>query len=92
MFDKVLPGKTSALLAVLGQSQPIQTAYLAGGTALALQLGHRYSFDLDFFTPEPFDEKNLVGELEKAAPFSLETLKWRTILGKFEDVKFSIFY
>lgn len=25
--------------------------YLAGGTALALQLGHRKSFDLDFFSP-----------------------------------------
>jgi hypothetical protein len=25
--------------------------YLAGGTALALQLGHRRSFDLDFFSP-----------------------------------------
>jgi hypothetical protein len=26
--------------------------YLAGGTALALQVGHRESFDLDFFTEE----------------------------------------
>jgi len=26
--------------------------YLAGGTALALQVGHRKSFDLDFFTQE----------------------------------------
>ena len=25
--------------------------YLAGGTALALQLGHRLSVDLDFFSP-----------------------------------------
>ena len=28
--------------------------YLAEGTALALQLGHRRSDDLDFFTPEPW--------------------------------------
>lgn len=26
--------------------------YLAGGTALALQIGHRVSIDLDFFTPD----------------------------------------
>src|SRR3989344_7743109 len=26
--------------------------YLAGGTALALQVGHRQSFDLDFFTEQ----------------------------------------
>jgi hypothetical protein len=29
--------------------------YLAGGTALALQKGHRNSIDFDFFTVEPFD-------------------------------------
>jgi predicted nucleotidyltransferase component of viral defense system len=28
--------------------------YLAGGTALAVHLGHRISIDLDFFTPEHF--------------------------------------
>lgn len=28
----------------------MQRFYLAGGTALALQLGHRYSIDLDFFS------------------------------------------
>ena len=28
--------------------------YLAGGTALALQAGHRQSVDLDFFTQEKF--------------------------------------
>ena len=29
--------------------------YLAGGTALALQLGHRRSYDLDFFTTASSD-------------------------------------
>jgi len=36
--------------------------YLAGGTALALQIGHRVSYDLDFFTPN-----NPLGEVERAA-------------------------
>jgi hypothetical protein len=27
--------------------------YLAGGTGLALHLGHRFSVDLDFFSPTP---------------------------------------
>jgi hypothetical protein len=27
--------------------------YLAGGTGLALHLGHRLSIDLDFFSPAP---------------------------------------
>jgi hypothetical protein len=29
--------------------------YLAGGTALALHIGHRTSMDFDFFTPDAFD-------------------------------------
>lgn len=39
-----------SLMQFLGQ-QPFMTRfYLAGGTALALQLGHRRSIDLDFFS------------------------------------------
>lgn len=30
---------------------------LAGGTALALQLGHRYSYDFDLFVPKPLSGK-----------------------------------
>jgi predicted nucleotidyltransferase component of viral defense system len=32
---------------------------LAGGTSLALQIGHRQSIDLDFFSPTIFDVKEL---------------------------------
>lgn len=39
--------------------------YLAGGTALALQLGHRRSMDLDFYTSKEFKYKKLRGELER---------------------------
>ena len=35
---------------VLEKIAPVATSfYLAGGTALALELGHRISIDLDFF-------------------------------------------
>ena len=37
---------------------------LAGGTALALQIGHRISVDLDFFSPEPI-KKTLVAKIEE---------------------------
>jgi hypothetical protein len=33
--------------------------YLAGGTDLALQLGHRKSYDFDFFSEERFNENKL---------------------------------
>ena len=32
---------------------------LAGGTSLALQLGHRHSIDLDIFSPQGFNPKEL---------------------------------
>lgn len=38
--------------------------YLAGGTALALQLGHRISVDLDFFSPNPI-KKTLFAKIEE---------------------------
>lgn len=48
--------------------------YLAGGTALALQTGHRQSVDLDFFTPQAsFRETALERKL-------LATGKWATTL------------
>ncbi len=41
--------------------------YLAGGTALALQIGHRISVDFDFFSAEPI-EKGLLPKLKRAFP------------------------
>lgn len=92
MFEQVLPGNTKAVLAILEKSAIIKKAYLAGGTALALQLGHRISYDLDFFTQEEFDEQMILPEIKKISNFQLEKIAWRTILGKFKDVKFSMFY
>lgn len=40
----------------------IQRYYLAGGTGLALHLGHRFSVDLDFFSDAP----DAVGPDERA--------------------------
>ena len=37
--------------------------YLAGGTGLALQIGHRDSIDFDFFTEDHFDTIKLFSEL-----------------------------
>ncbi|MFH1563305.1 MAG: nucleotidyl transferase AbiEii/AbiGii toxin family protein [Nitrospirota bacterium] len=92
MFEQVLYGNTKAILALLEKSEIIQKAYLAGGTALALQLGHRISYDLDLFTQEEFDEETILPEIEKISSFQLEEIAPRTILGKFEDIRFSIFY
>ncbi len=46
--------------------------YLAGGTGLALQLGHRRSLDLDLFNPELFDQEVLLQSVQRISGFSLE--------------------
>ena len=91
MFTKVLSKETKATLALLGKSQLLKEAYLAGGTAIALQLGHRLSFDLDFFTPKEFKSLKIVRDLNKIADFQLEESTKDTIWGTVKDVKFSLF-
>jgi len=54
MFEQVLSKDAKKSLAVLGKSGLLKNAYMAGGTALALQIGHRVSVDFDFFTPKEF--------------------------------------
>lgn len=56
---------TLALLKELAARKDLACFALAGGTALALQLGHRISIDLDFFTDEKFDGQALSEVLGK---------------------------
>jgi len=47
----------------LGAMESLRNFYLAGGTGLALRLGHRRSADLDFFSQQSFDEEALLTSL-----------------------------
>ena len=47
---ETITAQMSDLLTWLGRKAFLRRFYLGGGTALALQLGHRRSFDLDFFS------------------------------------------
>lgn len=92
MFAKTLSKNAATALALLGKSRILKEGYLAGGTACALQLGHRISLDLDFFTEKEFRTEIVLAELKSLHGFKLdETAKW-TILGSFPKVKFSYFY
>jgi len=93
MFEEVLSKDAKKSLGLLGQSGLLNSSYLAGGTALALQLGHRYSYDFDFFTPKKFDERILIQRIIELFPdFNLERKDWETILGYFGETRFSLFF
>src|SRR3989344_1572198 len=65
--------------------------YLAGGTALALQFGHRISVDLDFFILELFDVKKLINDLSKGGNLEIEDESDITFNGSLDGVKISFF-
>lgn len=92
MFNQALLPDTFRAIQLVSTYPEIKSAYLAGGTALAIQIGHRISVDLDFFTLETFDENILSQELSKHPEFKEERKAWRTILGQIGETKFSIFF
>lgn len=73
MFDNALPPASLALLQDINGELRQSGFYLAGGTGLALQLGHRVSEDLDFFTETGFDPAVVARHLE-GKPGYLETM------------------
>lgn len=91
MFTSVLSQNAQNALAVLGKSGLLSQAYLAGGSALALQFGHRRSEDFDFFSPHGFSPDTLSEGLSKFGIFETTFAKGITLLGEFEGVKFSYF-
>ena len=66
MFRDTLTESQQTLLELLSRIVEVRTFYLAGGTALALHLGHRRSRDFDFFRAEPFVPQDLLGSLRAA--------------------------
>jgi hypothetical protein len=59
----------------------IQGFMLVGGTALALQIGHRRSDDIDLFAQKPFDAERLGSLLEESFGFKLSYLQNNTLKG-----------
>src|SRR3990167_4234875 len=92
MFTKTLLPDTIRAIKLVSDVPIVKQAYLAGGTALALQLGHRISVDLDFFTQQEFNETELSTKLSSLPEFIQDgTAQW-TVWGRIGQTKFSAFY
>lgn len=87
MFEEVLPA--NAIEVINRLSAKLNDFYLAGGTGLALQLGHRKSLDLDFFTSKMFNTDFL---LESIRPESTLLVREGTIHCEVKQVKLSFLF
>lgn len=92
MFDAKISKNARDVLDVIANYLPEGT-YLAGGTALAMYINHRSSFDLDMYNPNKFNVENTVIRLKEGLPdFILSNTNWQTIMGIWKDVEISLFY
>lgn len=68
--------------------------YLAGGTALSIQIGHRTSVDFDFFSPKHFDSDTLFSDLETEFGDDVKRISDEkdTLFVKILDVDVSFFW
>jgi len=87
--NAVSPGLLQ-LLNILMKDVRLNQFILVGGTALALQTGHRKSIDLDLFTKDKFDSDSLNEHLKENYDFGYTTLLTGTLLGSMKGIKVDI--
>jgi hypothetical protein len=85
--SEVIPAAAERVVQLLA-AKDLSSFYLAGGTALALQLGHRISRDFDFFSCETFDEEGLLQRMQDAG-VSLVSKAPETLHLQLLDIKVS---
>jgi|SRR6185437_12528827 len=78
---------TLELLKTLMEDELLENFFLAGGTALALQIGHRISLDLDLFTQVSFTENEMLSNLEERYQFQMDFQAKNTLKGSIREVK-----
>lgn len=73
----------------LARGNPFVEFYLAGGTALALQLGHRRSVDFDFFVEGEFRPRDVALRLRALGRFEPWTEAANTLHGLLDGIRVS---
>jgi predicted nucleotidyltransferase component of viral defense system len=84
--DIILP-ETLDLLRQIQKDSHFDDFFLVGGTALALQINHRLSIDLDFFTILPFDNQRLESYLTEKYAFNTDDVAQNTLKGFINSIK-----
>lgn len=92
---EALTTETQHAYRLVSQLPFIRRFYLAGGTGLALHLGHRFSVDLDFFSPEADavgpDERAVLREALQEPSLAITYDKDMTFVANWRGVGISFF-
>lgn len=89
MFKESISQETKLVLEKISQSDLVEKFYLAGGTALAIQLGHRESIDLDWFCQTDFSNQVIKAVLSQLGSFQITSESEGTINGLLDNVRMS---
>jgi len=73
VHPKVLSAGAWKVVRALDREGLLDGWMLAGGTGLALQFGHRYSEDLDFFRAEAFEPDRLAGSISRLGTVAVQS-------------------
>lgn len=86
LHTETVDGATLELIRQL-QADPVLEGFeLVGGTALSLQIGHRISIDIYFFTRNDFDTQQLLQHLEQKYQFQEQYRNINTLKGIINSV------
>ncbi len=92
IHEEVLDSQAVEVFARLGEQRELSSFYLAGGTAVALQLGHRRSIDLDLFTERPWSFDRIQPALLAAGQLVVDRVEPGTFVGSVGGVRTSLFH
>lgn len=89
MHPRVLSASAWRVVRRLVASGVLESWTLAGGTALALQLGHRHSEDLGFFGAPNFDTEHLLHRLAAVAEVEVQSRSAGTLHAVVDQLRVS---
>jgi len=92
MHPEAIRPSTKNCLALLSRQPWQRQFYLAGGTGLALHLGHRFSDDLDFFSEQEVDPKKIRSFLSPLGTLKVEMEREGTLWATLNETKISFFH
>lgn len=90
-YPSILDKNQTSVLVELSDLMEAEEFYLGGGTAIALQLGHRMSEDFDWFRDFGFDPLNLASLIQQTSPLIVTMTAKDTLWGTIAKVKTSFF-